>query len=86
MRPISEDIMTQSTLDYLKNRVINATYAMNGEVITSVTLTMDNGLAITGTSIRDINGFQQEEAQIAAYENAMARLLPGVDFVLTKNI
>lgn len=75
---------SQSTIDYLQARATATDVLQTGEILTTVTVTFDNGVTATGSAIRDINSFDQAEAQKAAYEQAFESLLPGVEFVLTK--
>ncbi len=76
--------MSQATLDYIHGRIVTSDFSNTGEIVTTCKVTFDNGMYTTGTSIRDINNFDKEEAQKAACDNAIKVLSPGVEFILTK--
>lgn len=75
----------QATIDYLKGRVVSAVPTISGEVTTHSTITFDNGVVVEGSAIRDISSYEKTEADAAAFQSAIASLVPGVAFILTKN-
>lgn len=76
--------MNQAVLDYLKGRVINAVPRISGEITTYSTITLDNGEIIEGCVMRDINNYNKEEAEAAAFQEAIKTFYPGVNLILTK--
>lgn len=77
---------TQATIDYIKSRVVTATPSIKGDITTDTMITFDNGISLEGHSVRDISGYSKEEADNAAFLDAISTLIPGVDFVLTKTV
>lgn len=76
--------MKTETIDYLKNRVISAVPKTSGEITTHSVITFDNGIIIEGYSIRDIASYEKTEADAAAFQDAISRLAPGIEFMLNK--
>ncbi len=74
--------MTQSTIEYLKGRVVSAIPRISGDITTHSVITFDNGIIVKGCSVRDINNYDKTEADAAAFNDAVTSLTPGVDFVL----
>lgn len=78
--------MSQSTIDYINAQIVQRDYTATGDVIIKSKLIFNNGYVSTGEAIRDINGFDINEAQKAADNNAISKLENGVEFILTKSI
>lgn len=76
--------MNQSTIDYLKSRVVSAIPKISGDITTHSIVTFDNGIIVEGRSVRDISIYDKEEADTAAFNDAICSLIPGVEFVLNK--
>ncbi len=76
--------MSQAAIDYLLGQIVSKSHDISGTVKVKSTLLMTNGTSITGEAIRDINGFDITEAQSAADSNAIAVLVPGVEYILPK--
>ena len=76
--------MNQEAVNYIKGRITSAESSVTGDIETTYKATLDSGLVIEGKSIRPIDGFQQEEAQNAAFNDAVGVLYAGVDFILSK--
>lgn len=75
----------QATIDYLKDRVISAVPTISGDIITHSVITFDNGLIMEGCAVRDISSYEKTEADSAAFNEAVSSLLPGINFVLSKD-
>ena len=75
--------MNQEVLNYIEGRVITSEFYSTGEVVTHYKAVLDNEIVIEGSSTRDINNFDREEAQQAAKNDAMAGLYAGVSFALS---
>lgn len=83
--PTSGDTMiNQTTLDYLKSRVVSAIPKTSGEITTNSVITFDNGVTVEGSSVRDIAQYDKTEADSAAFQNAVASLIPGIEFATNK--
>lgn len=79
--------MNENVSTYLKSRTVGEPlYANSGDIITTCNITLDDGSVKTGKSIRDISGFDSEEARNAAYNDAMAELVPGVSLIVNRAI
>lgn len=77
--------MNQAALTYLKGRIVGEPeYINSGDIVTTCTVTFDDGVSMTGSSVRQIASFDTTEAHNAAYADAVASLVPGVEFILTK--
>ncbi len=77
--------MDSKTEAYLKTRITGLPiFANSGEIVTTCTLTLDNGEIMSGTATRDISIFDTNEAQAAAFENAVSTLVPGIALFLDK--
>ncbi len=76
--------MKPEILQYIKSRVTSSEVITTGDIETVYTSTFDNGMVLSGKSLRPIEGFQQEEAQEAAYEDAISKIYDGVAFTLNK--
>jgi hypothetical protein len=75
---------SQNAINYIKTRVSATNFVNSGEITTICNVTLDDGAILSGNSVRDINGFDINEAQTAAYENAVSFLYPGADLILSK--
>ncbi len=76
--------LNPEVLNYIKSRITSAETTTSGDIETVYKATFDNGAMIEGSSMRPIDGFQQEEATNAAYENAIDKIYHGVAFALNK--
>ncbi len=76
--------MKPEILTYIKSRVANAEIVTTGDIETCYKATFDNGMVLEGKSMRPIDGFDSNEAQNAAYEDAISKIYDGVAFTLNK--
>ena len=76
--------LNQDVVNYIKSRITNDETVTSGDIETIYTATFDSGMTIQGKSVRPINGFEQDEARNAAYENAIDKIYHGVAFALNK--
>ncbi len=76
--------MNPAALEYLKNRIVVTDCKQVGEITTTCKLTFDNEQSVYGTSVIDASEFNKEKADAAAYEDALAVLAPGVEFIMNK--
>ncbi len=76
--------MNPATVEYLKGRVISAVPKTSGEIVTHTTITFDNNVIAEGCATRDIGSYDKTEADNAAFLDAIATLLPGIEFARAK--
>ncbi len=76
--------MKPEILTYIKSRITSAETTTTGDIETIYKGTFDNGMVLEGKSMRPIDEFQQDEAQNAAYEDAISKIYDGVAFTLNK--
>lgn len=76
--------MNQEILAYIKSRITSTEVVTTGDIETAYKATFDNGMTLEGKSIRPINGFDANEAQNSAYEDAIKKIYDGVAFALNK--
>ncbi len=76
--------LNQEVLNFIKAKLISSEVTTTGDIETIYKANFDNGKMIEGKSIRPIDGFDQEEANNAAYENAINTIYDGVAFALNK--
>ena len=70
--------------EYINSRIASKTSDVCGEITTTATVTLDTGEVLEGQSVRDIHGYDAEEAENAASEDAISSLIPGITLVLSK--
>ena len=76
--------LNQDVVNYIKSRIVSSEKSTSGDIETTYTASFDNGMMLEGKSVRPINGFDQLEAENAAYENAIDKIYHGVAFALNK--
>jgi hypothetical protein len=76
--------MDQTTIDYLRGRVVSAVPVVSGDITTHTTISFDNGMVVEGCAMRSIASYNKEESDNAAFLDAIAKLSPGIEFMLNK--
>ncbi len=69
---------------FIKSKIISSETITSGDIETVYRATTNNGVALEGKSIRPIDGFSQEEAMEAAYNDAISKIYDGVAFAMNK--
>ncbi len=75
-------MVAEPVLEYLRGRTAETNIAIQGDIITTCSLKLDTGAMVEGSVSRDINAYDKEEASRAAYENAVEKLIPGIELML----
>jgi len=76
----------QEISDFIKGKVTSTSYVESGLITTTAKVIFLNGTHITGTDSVELSGYNKETAQKAAYDNAVASLMPGVALILNKQL
>ena len=76
--------MKPEILQYIKSRITSAETTTTGDIETIYKCSFDTGMVLSGKSVRPIDGYNQEEATNAAYEDAVSKIYDGVAFTLNK--
>ncbi len=76
--------LNPEVINYIKSKITSEEATTSGDIETCYRATFDTGMVLEGKSIRPIDGFSQEEAMEAAYNDAISKIYDGVAFAMNK--